>query len=160
MLLPYFIYSFASFVVRGKVEIYYRNNYLFKGSLHLPLRMIYSGLQKISWGLVSCATSLYWTGTRVAVTALDSRITSSSSLHTVLYPISSLCASLNENTLPGVTFFIFIVLLLFKAHIAVIMPCLIVCYAVRGKCSYLQNTLGIYQVPRHIFVEFQVCLAF
>lgn len=55
------------------------------------------------WVFASTAMGLYCSGTNVVTIAPVSFTMSSNGLETVWYPISSLCASLNANTVAGVT---------------------------------------------------------
>lgn len=55
------------------------------------------------WVFASTAVGLYCSGTNVVMIAPVSFTMSSNGLETVWYPISSLCASLNANTVAGVT---------------------------------------------------------
>ena len=55
------------------------------------------------WVFASTAVGLYCSGTNVVTIAPVSFTMSSNGLETVWYPISSLCASLNANTVAGVT---------------------------------------------------------
>ena len=124
MLLPFVIIvrfsSFYSFFVRGKAKPYYITyNYLSKESLHCHYkwyRVVYQWYHGI-WTLCRQLVLLWYQVCNHSFGFMHHFFQ-----FLTHYPISSLCASLNENTLAGATFFIFAASMLFEAHTAVWWP--------------------------------------